>query len=79
MPTHTLQFIRQPDQCVYQSSGITMADETLQTLPAIQNLDYHVVTLFQHMETMRKEELARSPLKPKQSMQAELLTLEFWR
>lgn len=56
-----------------------MADETLQTLPAIQNLDYHVVTLFQHMETMRKEELARSPLKPKQSMQAELLTLEFWR
>lgn len=56
-----------------------MADETLQTLPNIQNLDYHVVTLFQHMETLRKEEMARGPIKAKQSMQAELLTLEFWR
>lgn len=57
-----------------------MADETLQTLPAaIQNLDYHVVTLFQHMETMRRDEQSRNTLKPKQSMQAELVTLEFWR
>lgn len=56
-----------------------MADETLQTQPAIQNLDYHVVTLFQHMETMRKEEMARGSIKPKQTMQAEWWTLEFWR
>lgn len=57
-----------------------MADETLQTLPtSIPNLDYHVVTLFQHMEAMRKEESARGTIKAKQSMQAELLTLEFWR
>lgn len=61
-----------------------MADETMHTLPADQNLDYHIVTLFQRLETMRKDQSSRGTLsismvKTKQSMQAELLTLEFWR
>lgn len=63
-----------------------MADETLHQMPSEQNLDYHIVTLFQRLESMRvRDSTGRAGLnlslmaKPKQSMQAELLTLEFWR
>lgn len=61
-----------------------MGDEIIPQLPSDQSLDYHIVTLFQRLETLRRETSSRmganlSMVKPKQSMQAELLTLEFWR
>lgn len=65
-----------------------MAEENLQ-LPSEQSLDYHIVTLFHRLESMRKDTTTRgggaaiginlSMIKTKQSMQMELLTLEFWR
>lgn len=62
-----------------------MADESLQ-LPRNQNLDSHIISLFQRMESMSKDtSLYRlggklsSSMKAKQSMQVEIRTLEFWR
>lgn len=60
-----------------------MADESLQ-LPTNQNLDYHIITLFQHLETMRKGTSvhrlgAKISMKSKLNMQVEIRTLEFWR
>lgn len=62
-----------------------MADESLQ-LPANQNLDYHIITLFQRLETMRKDSHVNriggrlsASLKAKYNMQAEVRSLEFWR
>lgn len=62
----------------------TMADEILH-LPANQNLDYHIITLFQRLETMRKDSNVHrigaklSSTKIKHNMQVEIRTLEFWR
>lgn len=63
----------------------TMADESLH-LPANQNLDYHIITLFQRLETMRKDSNIHrigaklsSSMKVKHNMQVEIRTLEFWR
>lgn len=61
-----------------------MADESLQ-LPTNQNLDYHIITLFQRLETMRKDSNINriggrlSSMKSKYNMQAEIRSLEFWR
>lgn len=61
-----------------------MADESLQ-LPTNQNLDYHIITLFQRLESMRKDSHVHriggrlSSMKAKYNMQAEIRTLEFWR
>lgn len=61
-----------------------MADESLQ-LPTNQNLDYHIITLFQRLESMRKDSHMHriggriSSMKAKYNMQAEIRTLEFWR
>lgn len=62
-----------------------MADESLQQLPTNQNLDYHIITLFQRLESMRKDSHGHriggrlSSVKAKYNMQAEIRTLEFWR
>ena len=63
-----------------------MADETIINLPSDQSLDYHIVTLFQKLETMRKDVTTRNggsgantSSQVKTSMQAEIRTLEFWR
>lgn len=62
-----------------------MADESLH-LPGNQNLDYHIITLFQRLETMRKDSNIHrigaklsSSMKIKHNMQVEIRTLEFWR
>lgn len=62
-----------------------MADESLQ-LPTNQNLDYHIITLFQRLETMYKESNPHriggrlsTSLKSKYNMQVEIRTMEFWR
>ncbi|KNC31445.1 Neurogenic protein big brain, partial [Lucilia cuprina] len=63
-----------------------MADETLHTIPLENNIDVHIVTLFERLEAMRKDTQCNalnnrlsSTLQPKRSMQAEIRTLEFWR
>lgn len=62
-----------------------MADESLQ-LPTNQNLDYHIITLFQRLESMRKDSHMNriggrlsTSMKAKYNMQAEIRSLEFWR
>ncbi|XP_017860350.1 PREDICTED: neurogenic protein big brain isoform X2 [Drosophila arizonae] len=64
-----------------------MADESLHTMPLEHNIDYHIVTLFERLEAMRKDShgnainnrLSSTLQVPKRSMQAEIRTLEFWR
>ncbi|XP_013112422.1 neurogenic protein big brain [Stomoxys calcitrans] len=63
-----------------------MADETLQTIPLENNIDAHIVTLFERLEAIRRDNQCNainnrlsSTLQPKRSMQAEIRTLEFWR
>lgn len=66
---------------------IIMADESLHTMPLEHNIDYHIVTLFERLEAMRKDShgnainnrLSSTLQVPKRSMQAEIRTLEFWR
>lgn len=64
-----------------------MADESLH-MPTNQSLDYHIITLFQRLETMRKDSSGHriagklsssTTMKGKQNMQVEIRTLEFWR
>lgn len=64
-----------------------MADESLQ-LPSTQNLDYQIITLFQRLDSMRKDSRANriggrlntsANLKGQYNMQVEIRTLEFWR
>lgn len=60
-----------------------MAEESLQ-IPNNQNLDYHIITLFQRLESMRKDGNihrigAKMSMKNKYNMQVEIRTLEFWR
>lgn len=62
-----------------------MADESLH-LPANQNIDYHIITLFQRLENMRKDSHINriggrlsASMKAKYNMQAEVRSLEFWR
>lgn len=62
-----------------------MADESLQ-LPANQNLDFHIITLFQRLDSLRKDSHIHriggrlsASMKSKYSMQVEIRTLEFWR
>lgn len=62
-----------------------MADESLH-LPSNQTLDYHIITLFQRLETMRKDSSGHriagklsSSVKGKQNMQVEIRTFAFWR
>lgn len=61
-----------------------MAEENSFQLPAEQSLDYHIVQLFDRLETMRKNRHGLQvvggclgPVRP--SMQAEIRTVEFWR
>ncbi|XP_037897381.1 neurogenic protein big brain isoform X2 [Glossina fuscipes] len=63
-----------------------MTDDTLQTLPLDTNIDAHIITLFERLETMRRDQQTNafnsrlsSTLQPKKNMQAEIRTLEFWR
>lgn len=64
-----------------------MADESLQ-LPSIQNLDYQIITLFQRLDSMRKDSRSNRiggrlstsmNMKGNYNMQVEIRTLEFWR
>lgn len=61
-----------------------MADENIQ-LPSDQSLDYHVITLFQRLESLRKDSSRcigwnmPHSMQPKANMQTEIRTLEFWR
>lgn len=62
-----------------------MADESLQ-MPNNQNLDYHIITLFQRLEAMHKDSHAHriggrlsTSMKAKYSMHVEIRTMEFWR
>lgn len=52
-----------------------MADESSH-LPNDQNLDYHIVTLIERLDGLRKDPKVPSS---KMSMQTELRTLTFWR
>uniref|UniRef100_A0A1B0GI09 Uncharacterized protein n=1 Tax=Lutzomyia longipalpis TaxID=7200 RepID=A0A1B0GI09_LUTLO len=59
-----------------------MAEESLQ-LPPEHNLDYHIVSLFERLENLRKEQNQGAVLVvggrvSRPSMQAEIRTLEFW-
>lgn len=56
-----------------------MADESLHTISNVQNIDYHIVTLLQKLETMRKEAPVPKKGIKKFNMHQELRTLEFWR
>lgn len=61
-----------------------MAEESFQ-LPTEQNLDFHIIQLFDRLETMRRDKQnglqivggRLAPVRP--SMQAEIRTVEFWR
>uniref|UniRef100_A0A1B0D6Y8 Uncharacterized protein n=2 Tax=Phlebotomus papatasi TaxID=29031 RepID=A0A1B0D6Y8_PHLPP len=60
-----------------------MAEESLQ-LPPEHNLDYHIVSLFERLENLRKEQNQGAVVVvggrvSRPSMQAEIRTLEFWR
>jgi hypothetical protein len=58
-----------------------MAEESLQ-LPNEQNIDFHIVTLFERLEALRKvknEPKLSSTVQGKFNMHAEIRTLEFWR
>lgn len=62
-----------------------MADESLQ-MPNTQNLDFQIISLFQRLDSMRKDSHVHriggrlnSSMKAKHSMQVEIRTLEFWR
>ncbi|XP_059616990.1 neurogenic protein big brain [Phlebotomus argentipes] len=60
-----------------------MAEESLQ-LPPEHNLDYHIVSLFERLEILRKEQNQGAVIVvggrvSRPSMQAEIRTLEFWR
>uniref|UniRef100_A0A1A9ZQJ9 Uncharacterized protein n=1 Tax=Glossina pallidipes TaxID=7398 RepID=A0A1A9ZQJ9_GLOPL len=62
-----------------------MTDDTLQTLPLDTNIDAHIITLFERLETIRRDQQTNAfnsrlsnTLQPKKSMQAEIRTLEFW-
>lgn len=68
-----------------QKHTYRMADESLH-MPANQSLDYHIITLFQRLETMRKDSNGHrigaklsTSMKGKHNMQVEIRTLEFWR
>ncbi|XP_063701985.1 neurogenic protein big brain [Culicoides brevitarsis] len=57
-----------------------MADESLHTtLANVQNIDYHIVTLLEKLESMRKEAPIPKKGMKKFNMHQELRTLEFWR
>lgn len=56
-----------------------MADESLHTITNVQNIDYHIVTLLEKLETMRKEAPVPKKGVKKFNMHQELRTLEFWR
>lgn len=56
-----------------------MADESLHTLSNVQNIDYHIITLLEKLETLRKDNLSTRKGIRKFNMHHELRTLEFWR
>lgn len=63
-----------------------MTDESLHTIPLEHNIDYHILSLFERLEAMRKDSHGNainnrpsSTLQPKRDMQGEIRTLEFWR
>lgn len=56
-----------------------MADESLHTITNVQNIDYHIVTLLEKLETMRKEAPVPKKGVKNFNMHQELRTLEFWR
>lgn len=63
-----------------------MAEESLQ-LPSDHNLDYHIISLFQRLEAMRKDtgttkcfgSYPSGSGQKRHNMHAEIRTLEFWR
>jgi hypothetical protein len=52
-----------------------MADETM-PLPNEQNLDYYIVTLFERLESLKKDNGYKNT---RINMHTELRTLTFWR
>jgi glycerol uptake facilitator-like aquaporin len=54
-----------------------MAEEPI-NLPSDQNIDYHLVTLFEKLEALRSEKQS-SQCTSKLSIKVEIRTLEFWR
>lgn len=58
-----------------------MADESLQ-LPSEQNIDFHIVTLFERLESIRKNKhlgILSSSITKKVHMHAEVRDIKFWR
>lgn len=58
-----------------------MADESLQ-LPSDQNIDFHIVTLFERLESIRKNKhlgILSSSITKKVHMHAEVRDIKFWR
>ncbi|XP_054742147.1 neurogenic protein big brain [Anastrepha obliqua] len=63
-----------------------MTDESLHTIPLEHNIDYHIMSLFERLEAMRKDSHGHainnrlsSTQQQKRKMQGEIRTLEFWR
>lgn len=59
-----------------------MAEEVLNIPCDTQNIEYHIVTLFEKLDALRRDSVS-VPLSsvgvPKTPMQVEIRTLEFWR
>ncbi|XP_025833716.1 neurogenic protein big brain [Agrilus planipennis] len=56
-----------------------MAEDVLHISNLPQNLDFHIVTLFEKLETLRQENGCNRKSFLKLPMKAEIRTLEFWR
>lgn len=59
-----------------------MAEESLQQLPSEKNIDYHIITLLERLETIRKDTKGpklSSTIQSHKNMHAEIRSLEFWR
>lgn len=55
-----------------------MAEEPI-NLVSEQNVDYHIVTLFEKLEALKNENKANSQCTAKLPIKVEIRTLEFWR
>lgn len=55
-----------------------MAEEPI-NLVSEQNIDYHIVTLFEKLEALKNENKANNQCTAKLPLKVEIRTLEFWR
>lgn len=55
-----------------------MAEESV-NLSSDQNIEYHIVTLFEKIESLRNENTTTAPCTTRLPIQVEIRTLEFWR